>query len=302
MPEGDTIHTLAAAIRAQLAGQTLLKVRMRPEPRGHFKRGGSVATPGVASAEGELEGRVVRDVYALGKHLFMALDDGLLLRSHLGMFGTWHRYGPAEPWQKPAWRASLALWTDRDVFVCFNAKELEVLKAGSIDHDNLVKRLGPDLLAPDFDLSAVIRRARELCAADAPLVDVLLDQRIACGIGNVYKSEVLFIEAQHPLGRLRSMGDEALGRLYATARSLLQRNLGGGPRVTRWVNDGRGGLWVYGRRAAPCLRCPGEVQYARLGADMRPTYWCPDCQRGTADQEPYGTGPQASKIGKSRFA
>lgn len=117
------------------------------------------------------------------------------------MYGAWHRYRPHEPRRRPEWRASVTFWTERDVFVCFDAREVAVLKAGSVDHAYFTNRLGPDLLAPELALSEVVRRAREFCQPDASLVDMLLDQRAASGIGNVYKSEVLFIERQHRLAK-----------------------------------------------------------------------------------------------------
>ena len=280
MPEGDTIHKLAAAIRPRLEGRTICQAWVRTEPRGTFKRGPASTAPAADPFldHGGLVGHRVERVYAEGKHLFLEFEQGVLVRSHLGMYGDWHRYHPGEPWKKPEWQASLALWTERDVMVCFNAKEVELLKAATIRHANFRNRLGPDLLAPQADLGLAPHRARELLDADAKLVDVLLDQRIASGIGNVYKSEVLFMERQHPLRVLGDTSDGELQSLYARARDLLSRNLGGGPRVTRFVPDGRGSLWVYSRRGRPCFRCGAKIQAGRLGRDMRSTYWCPACQ------------------------
>lgn len=262
MPEGDTIHKLAAAIRPRLVGQGIRRARL-----------------GLAFAEA-LSERCVESVYAHGKHLFIRLEGDLLLRSHLGMYGSWHRYAPGERWRKPERQASLALWTDQDVFVCFNAKEVECLAADGIRRADLFTRLGPDLLAATIDLEALPARARAFLESHTLLVDVLLDQRVACGIGNVYKSEVLFIERQNPSTALGQLEDTNLRRLYEVGRELLQRNLGGGPRVTRFARDNAPRLWVYGRRGRPCLACGGEIRYARLGRGRRSTYWCPCCQEG----------------------
>lgn len=280
MPEGDTIHKLAGAIRPRLVGQAIRRAWVRAEPRGTFKRLGMSAALAANAAPDDagLVGHCIDEVYAQGKHLFFQLSHGVLIRSHLGMYGDWHRYHPDERWKKPEWQVSLALWTDQDVFVCFNAKEVDLLKPTTIRHANFRNRLGPDLLGPDVDLELAIRRARELLDVEAPLVDVLLDQRVACGIGNVYKSEVLFIERQHPLRTLGDTTDGTLQSLYACARDLLRRNLGGGRRVTRFVSDGRGALWVYGRRGQACFRCGIEIQATRLGHDLRATSWCPACQ------------------------
>jgi endonuclease-8 len=113
---------------------------------------------------------------------------------------------------------------------------------------------------------------------DTPLVDLLLDQRIACGIGNVYKSEVLFLTRRAPLQPIGELAIRDFDEIYGAAASLLRRNLTGGPRVTREIPDGRGLLWVYGRAGLPCLICGTRLMRGRLGTYPRSTYWCPACQ------------------------
>jgi endonuclease VIII len=263
LPEGDTIHQVAAALCPELCGHVVRHV--------HLKRlNGS-----------NLLGRTISNVSSKGKHLFIDFDNGLVLRSHLGMYGAWHRYGLAERWLKPAWQASIVLQTDQRVLVCFNAKEVEILAAHGYRLLDEQRRLGPDLIRDRPDAAVLARRAGELLGPDVPLADVLLDQRVAAGIGNVYKSEVLFLEGQSPLARLADTSAKALQALYRTAEELLRRNSQGGPRVTRPVDDGRGRLWVYGRRDRPCLRCGTSIRWARLGVNQRVTYWCPRCQEST---------------------
>jgi endonuclease-8 len=261
MPEGDTIHKLANYFAPRLEGQTVLGLTL-PDAEGARR----------------CTGRRIQRVFARGKHLFFELDEALLIRTHLGMYGSWHRYRPEERWRKPRHRASLVLTTADEVYVCFNAKEVELVAAPGVRERILSTRLGPDLVDPAVDLTTVVRRAREFLPGDAPLADVLLDQRVAAGIGNVYKSEVLFIEGQLPQTPQSAIGDQTLRDAFALASRLLRRNLGGGPRVTRFEPDAAGRLWVYGRRGRPCLRCEGTVEGARFGAGNRATFWCPGCQ------------------------
>ena len=263
MPEGDTIHKIAAALRPRLEGAVVELAWLNPRNEG-----------------GRLQPSIVGAVYARGKHLFIELGESQVVRSHLGMYGDWHRYRPGEPWRRPERQASLAIWTARDVFVCFNAKEVQVFGSGGITETNIHRRLGPDLLGTDVDFAVVTARAREFLAPDAPLVDLLLDQRVASGIGNVYKSEVLFIEKQSPFSMLGALVDDCVGRLFRRARQLLQQNLGSGPRITRFVNDTAGPVWVYRRAGRPCLRCDDEIQFSRAGRDLRAVYWCASCQQG----------------------
>jgi len=260
MPEGDTVHQLAVALAAGLTAATARRVRLRR-----------------ADGSRLLGCRVLR-VWSKGKHLFLDFDNGLVLRSHLGLFGSWHRYAPGEPWQRPERQAGIQIETDQGVFVCFNPKEVEILGSAGFPLRDREARLGPDLTRAVPDEPGPAARARGLLAPDAVLCDVLLDQRVASGIGNVYKCEVLFLRGQHPLRPLGDTSDAELTALYALAAGLLRRNLGGGPRVTRREADGRGLLWVYGRAGQPCLRCGGAVRRDRFGSNPRSTYWCPACQ------------------------
>jgi endonuclease-8 len=260
MPEGDTIHKLAAALAPELCGCVVTDLRLRSE-----------------RADAPIGHRISR-LNSKGKHLFIEFDNGLVLRSHLGIYGSWHRYRPGEHWRKPAWQASIRLETNEWVYVCFNAREVEILRAAGYRLGDARRRLGPDLTRERPEPSLLHARARELLGPETPLVDVLLDQRVAAGIGNVYKSEVLYLERQAPLRPLGFSSVELLGELYARAGDLLRRNLHRGPRVTRFVGDGRGDLWVYGRARRPCFRCGEPVRLERLGRDLRSTYWCPHCQ------------------------
>jgi endonuclease-8 len=258
MPEGDTIHKLAGALERWLVGRTLRSGRL-------------AAAPAL-----DLASRTVEDVAARGKHLLIRLQGGTVLRSHLGLHGSWHRYAPGEPWRQPARAASIVLTTDDDVLVCFRAQEVELFDGDRPQAFELRRRLGPDLVSTTPAPAELATRARHFVAADAPVADLLLDQRVASGIGNVYKSEVLHLERVHPLTPLQGLDESSLGRLYATASRLLRANLAGGPRITRAGSGVR--LWVYRRAGLPCATCGTPIASARLGRGARSTYWCPSCQ------------------------
>ncbi len=266
MPEGDTIHKLANYLAPRLEDQAILSA------------GGARAD--VAK---RLNGRQIEGVSARGKHLFIELDNQTALRSHLGMHGSWHRYAHDEEWQRPKSQASIVLRIAGDDYVCFNAKEVELVRLPSVRNRLVHDRLGPDLIADDIDVDALVRRAREFLEPDAPLIDVLLDQRIASGIGNVYKSEVLFIRRLAPGTRLGDVADGQLAACFSLAADLLKKNLGGGMRVTRFDNDSAGRVWVYGRTGQPCLECDTPIRSRRMGKNHRGTFWCPTCQSRTAD-------------------
>lgn len=267
MPEGDTIHTLASLLAPALQGRCLDRVSIRHRPQ-------------VA-----LAGQRVERVTSKGKHLYIELTNGLTIRSHLGLYGSWHGYSQGETWRKPPRQAGLILDLSDRVYVCFNPREVEILATTGFRAADQRNRLGPDLTRETPDVARIARDAQDRLPPDTLAVDLLLDQRIASGIGNVYKSEVLFLESCSPAARLSELSEERLIGLYTAARRLLLANLDGGPRTTRTEPDGRGRLWVYRRAGLACLRCGRPIVRALLGRNPRSTYWCPVCQDSARDPD-----------------
>ena len=157
--------------------------------------------------------------------------------------------------------------------VCFNAPLVEVFRVEDRRRHPGLGSLGPDLCRADVDLEACVRRMAQYCDGHEEIGDVLLDQRICCGVGNVYKSEVLWATRLDPRTQIRALGPRTCLSLVETAADLLQANLGGGERATV-----TGGLAVYGRAGKPCLRCHTPIEVMRQGVNARVTYWCPACQ------------------------
>ncbi|MCD9624800.1 DNA-formamidopyrimidine glycosylase family protein [Rhabdothermincola salaria] len=266
MPEGDTIHRTAARLRPALEGRALVRMEARRLPP---------PLPG--------PGTVVTSVGAEGKHLLIAFDDGWVLQTHMRMTGSWHLYRRGERWRKPAHLARVVLevgGTDRRpegpepiddgwVAVCFSAPVVELVRAPRTGH------LGPDLCRSDADLAETVRRMGSLDPTTA-LAEVLLDQRVCCGVGNVYKSEVPFALGLHPSTPVGHLDGDTRWRVVATAARQLRANLTTTARTT-WPGP-PGTLAVYGRKGEPCRRCATPVRMARTGPQARSTYWCPTCQ------------------------
>jgi endonuclease VIII len=265
MPEGDTIYRTADVLRAALVGRRITAARAQPRP-------GLRRVPDLS----RLVGAVVTRVEPRGKHLLIGFDSGLTLRSHLRMSGSWHRYRPGEPWRRPAHQASAILETAESVAVAFNTPVVELLTDADLRRSRPLTSLGPDLLGRQFDADEALRRLRERNGVE--LGTALLDQTAVAGIGNVYKSEVAFLERLDPWARVSAFGDEELGAALRTARRLLQANTRGGARITTGSGVRGQGLWVYGRAGQPCRRCGTLIQMRRQGDLARQTFWCPHCQ------------------------
>jgi endonuclease-8 len=231
-------------------------------------------------------GQEITSVEALGKNLLVRFDNGLEIRTHLRMNGSWHRYRPGEPWRRPPSRARLVIEVPGAVAVCFDAPVVELFEARAEPLHPSLSRLGPDLLSPAFDGAEAVRRLRAPERAAISIAEALVDQRALAGIGNVYKNEVLWLERVSPFAPVADLDDAAIGRLVATAHRLLNANVDarhGAERVTTAGDRGApGALYVYGRTGRPCRRCRAPIVVTRQGLDLpRSTYWCPTCQGAT---------------------
>jgi endonuclease VIII len=274
MPEGDTLYRTAAGLRPHLVGRAVLAARAQG--------------PGPVPQVQRIIGRRIDAVEALGKNLLIRFDGGLELRTHLRMHGSWHRYRPGERWRRPPARARLVLEVDGSIAVCFDAPVVELFEQRAEQLHPALSRLGPDLTADATgadDLVEARTRLRAPERADVEIGVAIVDQRALAGIGNVIKSEVLWLEQVDPFRRVRDVDDATLDRVVATARRLLRANADarhGPERVTTAGDRGAPGpLYVYGRTGRPCHRCGGPISSARQSADLpRTTYWCATCQGG----------------------
>lgn len=263
MPEGDTVWLAGKRLHEALAGQVLRRSDFR--------------VPQLA--ETDLSGREVLEVVPRGKHLLTRLQGGLTLHTHFRMDGSWHLYRPGDRWTGgPDWQVRAVLETDPWVAVGYRLPVVELL-ATDREHD-AVGHLGPDVLGPDWDAGQVLHRL-----ADQPEREVglaLLDQRVLAGLGNLYRTEVLFLQGLTPWLPVADVPD--LPAVVERSRRLMTANRG------RWEQSTTGSLrrgelhWVFERSGRPCRRCGTRVQSAEQGAApyARLSYWCPHCQRGPA--------------------
>ena len=170
--------------------------------------------------------------------------------------------------------------------VAFSVPVAEFLTAADVERQRDLRALGPDLLSDECDEAEAL--ARITAQGDVEIADVLLDQRVMAGLGNIYKSETLFLCRVNPFTPVRDLEPATIGRLVATAAKLLRANVtdaaGGGIvtyaglRRTTGRSDPSARLWVYGRAGKPCRRCGTAVSRRKQGPNARSTYWCERCQ------------------------
>jgi endonuclease-8 len=272
LPEGDTIHLTANTLRRVLHDRVLSRCE----------------SSRVSVEAWQLLGRRVAGVEARGKHLLIHCDPqpgaesghaalATTIHSHMGMTGAWHIYRPGEAWQLPDARAHLVLGTAEWVVPCFTPAMLELLGPRGLVRHAMLAALGPDLLAADFALDEALDRLALL--GELELGDAILRQSAVAGLGNEYKSELLFLERLDPFARVDTLARERLRGLLVRARALMQHNVErSGGRRTRFEGRARG--WVYERSGQPCRQCGEIIRMRRQGALARSTYFCPRCQLG----------------------
>jgi endonuclease-8 len=254
--EGDSILRIARRMDTALAGKPV-----------------SVRTPGQRRPEGlapsSIDGLVLERVESRGKHLLLYFADDLMLHSHLGMRGGWHVYGRGQRWRRPPSQAWIALASDDAEAVNFGGSFMRIGRQGRLLREPRLVRLGPDILAEDFEPADAIARMRGV-NPQIELGAALLGQRLVAGIGNIFKSEGCWAARVDPHQRLGEVGDRELEDVLAATRELMLEA----------VETGRQPKRVYGRAGQPCPRCGTRIRSQAQGDAARTTYWCPGCQTG----------------------
>jgi endonuclease VIII len=254
MAEGDSVLRMARRIDGALAGERI-----------------SVRTPGPRRPEGlapsSIDGLVLERVESRGKHLLLYFADDLMLHSHLGMRGGWHVYRRGERWSRPASQAWIALASDDAEAVNFGGSFMRIGRRGRLLREPRLVRLGPDILAEDFEPAAAIARMRG-ANPQIELGAALLGQRLIAGIGNIFKSEGCWAAQLDPHRRLEEVSDDQLEDVLTATRGLMLEA----------VKTGRQPKQVYRRSGQPCPRCGTRIRSQAQGDAARTTYWCPGCQ------------------------
>ena len=275
MPEGDTIFRTARSLHRVLSGHAVTRFETA---YAHLDRV-NVDTP--------IVGRTIEKCESAGKHVLIVFSGDLILRTHMRMSGSWHLYRHGEKWWLGEQMMRVRIDTADWVAVAFKVPVAEFITSKQLATSDPVAALGPDLLGATFDRDEAIRRI--VASGHRAIAETLLDQRIVAGIGNIYKSEVLFMSGVHPEVPSSAVPAATLERMMDIARGVLRDNVveGTSPQIQTYRNlrqlnpaaEYNDSLWVYGRVGKPCRKCGTPIEKKKMGMEARSTYWCPTCQR-----------------------
>ena len=270
MPEGHTLHRLARLHQRRFGGAPVAV----SSPQGRFT--GSAAV---------LDGHVLRRTSVWGKHLFHHYADDRIVHVHLGLYGVFTEWpvpsGPSgAPLPEPVGQVRMRMvgadyGTDlRGPTVC------ELIDEGQVI--DVLAKLGPDPLRSDADPSWAWSR---ITKSRRPIGALLMDQTVIAGVGNVYRSELLFRHRIHPFRPGRGIGETEFDAAWTDLVALMKVGLRGGKIiVVRPEHDhgppsylpGRPRTYVYRRAGEPCRVCGGPIHTTVL--EGRNVFWCPTCQ------------------------
>jgi endonuclease-8 len=234
-----------------------------------------------------ITGQTVVGVESRGKWLLIHFSGGATLATHMLMNGSWHLYRMGERWRRPARDMRIVLENKDYQAVAFTVPVARIYTAQALAREKRIPPAGADVLSEYFDATAAAIRVRSY--SEEEIGEVLLHQQVLAGIGNVFKSEVCFVEGVNPFCPVASLTDGQVAALIATAQRLVAANVleesgnqigtyGGQQRRTTHNSSPQDSLWVYSRSGSPCRRCGSTIRHRLQGRDARVTYWCQACQ------------------------
>ncbi|RSZ61459.1 Fpg/Nei family DNA glycosylase [Corynebacterium hylobatis] len=259
MPEGDSVLQLSRRLQI-MTGREVLHTSLR--------------VPSVATVS--FTGETVDRVWPYGKHLFMQFGDRIL-HTHLKMEGTWALHRVGDRWRKPGHTARVVLQLSDPEPIEVVGHSLGLVRVFPLDHyHEQISRLGPDVLAPDWDRAEAHRRVSAV--PQRSIGEALLDQYNLAGVGNEYRAEICFLCGIHPA---RPVGEVDVDHVLDVTRRIMWANRDAPVRVTTGIRRAGETTWVFGRHRRPCRRCGTPIQRAMLGE--RIIWWCPSCQPAEPD-------------------
>lgn len=279
MPEGHTLHRLAGHLTDAFAGTS----PQISSPQGRFADGAAL-----------VDATELTGAWAHGKLLFVDFEADRSIYVHLGLIGKWFVLPvPAEHAETgPPVQGVVRLRIEDSAHVADLRGPMVCQIVDPEEVSRLVARQGPDPLQPDDGNAAEIAFAKVTRSAKT-IAELLMDQSVIAGVGNIYRCEVLWRHRLHPLKPGRSVKRSSWQLIWDDLVMLMPWGVRTGSIITLddVLTDVRAGLEagqpvqvprefaVYQRNGLPCLRCGSSVRTKVVAG--RNLFWCGGCQRRT---------------------
>jgi endonuclease-8 len=253
MAEGPVVHHYAKRLRAVLEGK---------EVRIEF------GLKKLKASEPSVSKTRILKVEAHGKQFRFHLEDQRILLIHLMMWGSWRIFKRGQAWDKPREQARVIFDTNSHTAVVFSAPVVRLLTPSELQENPSWGNLGPDPLRHDFSSTEFWRRFEQDPSREVG--EVLLDQQVIAGVGNILRIEILFRSRIHPHRKVESLSAAEKQVLLYWILKLFEQ----------WIrNMGKGSSWIqiYRKSKRPCPNCNTMIEFFRQAG--RITYACPQCQQ-----------------------
>ncbi len=263
MPEGHSVHRSANDFNRLFAGE-VVKI---DSPQGRF-----------SSEAKRISSRKLERARAIGKQLFLEFDNDLTLRVHLGIYGKWRRHSPG-PMPEVVGEVRARFSSSKAIFELRGPTACEVLEEAEVKA--IEKRLGPDPLNPDPRGKQKHRFVEKVLVSRVSIGQLLMNQEVISGIGNVYRAELLFRASIDPHTAGNQLSREQVEYLWDDSVKLLKVGVKTSYMITRdelfTKRPSKADRnWVYKREGQPCRKCATNISIELMAG--RKLYWCPGCQ------------------------
>ncbi len=272
MPEMPEVETVRRTLTPLAVGKTIKRVDVWYD---------KVIVGDVKSFQQQLKGKTIEKIDRYGKYLLFRLGD-LTIVSHLRMEGKYRLITADAPREKH--EHLQFIFTDGSALRYDDVRKfgrLQLVETGTERIVTGIKHLGPEALSPEFTEDYF---AKALKNKTKKIKNLLLDQTVVAGLGNIYVDEVLWQAKINPVAESKDLTKQQVQDLYEAINSTIKEAIKlGGTTVHSFLNaEGQAGgyqdrLEVYGRAGEDCLRCGRKL--VKIKVNGRGTTYCPNCQR-----------------------
>ena len=273
MPELPEVETVRAILKPHIVGKTIAKV--------------DILVPRIVTTTTDLEtfksslvGKTVSDVTRIGKYLIFHYSDDVVVISHLRMEGKYVKLKPGAPISK--YTCVVFTFTDGNRLVYNDTRKFGTMELATEATYRLSKslaKLGPEPWDITYD-----HFYQQVTLSSRKIKEVLLDQSVITGLGNIYVDEILFKSKIHPETAANTLTKIDADLMLDNTRTTLNEAILAGGTTVRSYQPAEGitglfqlNLFAYGRAGEPCLKCQNLLKKIRVGG--RGTTYCPHCQK-----------------------